>query len=199
MKRIVELVVAIALLGATSAHAAKGDGWLGFQFGYSAPMAHFSDAVEPGFEGGPTWRYMESEHRGVEAEFAYHAWSASTGSDQYGGILYGYPSSVLQIDAVQLIGSGLYDMRPTARVSPFLKAGCGVYWVRSSARFGSTWYSGARRPYFGYAAGTGVHFKLGPRAGARLGATYHFIVVDGALHADVLSVGLNLTRRTLGP
>ena len=58
-------LAALALFATTPALAAKGDKWLGLQFGGSFPTSDFKDAAKTGFEGGVVGDYMVAEQVGI--------------------------------------------------------------------------------------------------------------------------------------
>ena len=189
------LLVALALVGAAPALAARGDKWVGLQFGGSVPTHDFAESAKTGFEVGVAGTYMHSEHAGVCVDVAYHRWPGSDAANALVSLLG--PGSKVTFDAVQATLQVRYEFRTDGRARPHANGGGGMYYVKSRLTTPVGIISGDRQQNFGYVVGAGVDLKVSPTQRVGFGGTYHHILTSGS-DTDLFTVGLSLMFGTGG-
>lgn len=189
MKRSLILLAALGLFGATPVLAAKGETWVGLQFGRSVPTGDFTKSAKPGFEGGLVVTHMQSEHTGIGVDVAYHAWPGSDDANAVFVAIFG-PGSEVNLHAIQATGHVLYECQTGGMARPYAKGGAGVYWVTTKLHtpFGNV---DDTQPNFVYNVGAGVNFKASPTRYVGIGGMYHKILASG-FDTNLFTVGVNL-------
>jgi opacity protein-like surface antigen len=187
------LLAGLALFAATPALAAKGDAWIGLQFGGSEPIGDFGRRAKAGFEGGLVGTVMVSEHVGAGLDVAYHAWDATDATVAPLVALFG-PRWTARMSAIQSTVHVRYGLLTRSRASPYAQLGGGLYWTGTTLHgpFGSS--TGYRTPHRGYNVGAGIESNLSPMFHVRVGGTYHSIESGegGVPSADFFTVDASL-------
>ena len=179
MKKSLILLTALALFDATPGVAAKGDRWVGPQFGGSVPTSDFTKSAKTGFQGGLAATYMETEQAGIGVDVAYHLWSGSNDANADAVARFG-PGSELKFSAIQATAHVLYAFRTGGKARPYAKVGFGPYWLKTKVDTRTYTYNvGDALQKFGYNMGAGVNFKVSPTQDIGIGGMYHVIVTGG--------------------
>lgn len=192
MKRVLRLFVAFGLFAACPAEADRGESWLGFQLGASAPTGEFTQTVRTRFEGGVLLTYMASRHVGVGIDLTHHGWSSTDAAAADVAALFG-PGTEVDYYAIQTTGHLLYDVRTGGKVRPYAKVGSGLYSMGSRLRTSLGQFNSTESE-FGYNLGAGVSAGLdvSPRYRFGVAGTYHVIVTG--TRTTFYTVGVSFMR-----
>lgn len=182
------LVVACA----SPARSETGDVWVGAQLGVTAPTGDFGKVIANGPAMALSIRQFERHDLGLGLELAYHAW----GSFDLGYPLVPWPTrptSSITLDALQVTGQLLYDIRTGTPIRPYLSAGYGLYVMRASLRsvYG---HASATEWTPGLVVGGGATVRLAPTVALGLSGQYHALRPVGNTNelADFVTVGVSL-------
>lgn len=189
-KLLLVLLVLLAHGAAAPGRAGAADPWLGVQMGGSIPMGDLRDGLATGFAGGLSLTAKDSRNRGMGVQVAYHAWGQSPGlrSDL---LDYFAPGWSFRLHAVQTTAFVLADLPPAGVATPYVRAGGGLYWLRSrlATSFGDLEDTEYR---LGYNAGAGLRLPLGTQSTVGLEGTFHAILFDGKEWRGVATLGMNV-------
>jgi opacity protein-like surface antigen len=197
VKKTLIALAALALFAATPALAAKGDKWLGLNFGGAVPTGDFSDAAKTGFEGGVTGTYMVANQVGVGVDVAYHMWSAKDdfntflqSEDNLAGATNS--SAEAKFHALQATAHVMY-MFPVqnSKAMPYLKGGLGIYSLGTKFDNAQVLGDPDSENKFGFNVGAGVNFNVSPMYNIGVGGAYHSIQTSGSA-TNLFTVGINL-------
>jgi outer membrane protein with beta-barrel domain len=196
MKGLLRLFAAVGLFfaipRATPAAAARGETWIGFQLGASAPTGDFTQTVRTRFEGGVSGTYMASKHIGVGMDLTHHGWGSTESATAEVEAFFG-PGTEVDYYAIQTTGHLFCDVRTDGRVRPYAKVGSGLYTIGSRLRTSLGQFNSTESE-FGYNFGGGVSASLDMSSRYRLGVagTYHVIVTG--TKTTFYTIGLSFMR-----
>lgn len=192
MKAVLVLLAVLTLTGSATAPAlaAKGDRYIGFEYGLSAPIGDFADEVESGFHVGGTATYFSSDRVGVGVDVVYHQWG---GSREVRSLLGGLTLSNanLQLQAYQTTAHGICDILGKGAARPYLEFGCGLYWMRTELTIGQGTSRTDWEPHAAYLMGAGIDFKSSGPIAVGVGGTFQIINGDHG-DAQYFAVGLHV-------
>lgn len=180
----------LAACVANVALAAKGDSWLGLQFGSSIPTSDLRQSASPGFAGGLEFQYMDAEHSGAGLTVAYHAWRQTDHPGLFPLTLFG-PNWGYRLQALETTAHVLVDLPPAGIVTPHVRVGAGLYWLHSKLLMSGAEFSDSDTR-LGYNAGLGV--LLGPPSANGVGfdGTYHLIQAPNSKWAKAITLTMTL-------
>lgn len=191
MKQWMATLFVLAALGAASpTRASAGGSWLGVQSGGSIPVGDLGDALAPGIAGGLSLTFPDSRNRTMGVQVAYHAWRQSPRA--YSSFLdYFAPGWSYRVHAIQTTAFVLADLPSAGVATPYVRAGGGLYWLRS--RLDTSYGDLEDTEYrLGYNAAAGLRFPLATEATVGLEGTFHAILFDGKEWRGVVTLGMNV-------
>jgi len=191
MRRTIIVALVFAALGAGVPGGARAaEPWLGVQAGVSVPMGDLRDGLATGFAGGLSLTARDSRNRGMGVQVAYHAWGTS-GALHSDVLDYFAPGWSFRLHAIQTTAFVLAELPPAGIATPYVRAGGGLYWLRSRlyTSFGNLEDTEYR---LGYNAGAGLRLPFGTESTVGLEGTFHAILFDGKDWRGVVTLGMNV-------
>ena len=213
MKNLRIGVLALAVLVAGAPATEAGPFLVALHAGGSDPTHDFGDGVDLGFQTTLSGTWMHHGGWGVGADLGYQRWN---GNDDLNGLfregdnLSGATNSQAEVrlSAMQFTAHGLYRYPTAGAVFPWLKAGLGLYVLKSDLVDAQVTDLDASKSYFGFHVGAGVDFPVSPRYALGIEAGYQriqlgefdFATLDEdnwyvlfAEQAETFTFGVNLT------
>lgn len=182
-------LAALQLLLASPAFAEQGYGWIGVQFGMSAPTGELGTNMGGGIQRGMFATYFESRQVGIGVDLAYFDWpSAEEPRSELARTGFG-----VDFRGIQTTAHVVVDMRNQGTLRPYAEVGFGVYWMRTDFTLNGRPFAGDWFANFGHFVGAGVDLHLGRGIALGTMGRYH-VLRPGADEGRMFSVDLHLKR-----
>jgi len=196
MKTVLCLLPAMMLLATLPAMSAGRDSWVELQVGPSMPVGGLHRSAGPGFQGGLSARFMDSDQFGVGVDVAYHAWGVANTPAQW-PLSTIAPTWTVETNAIQTTAHGRAEFRPNQRIRPYVEGGWGFYWIEGTLSSAGVTIKGGREQFVCFTAGTGVTLPVNPTLRIGLSSSYHRVVSGQTDVADggLFTLALRLVPR----
>lgn len=135
----------------------------GLQAGVAIPMGDFGDAFDMGFGGTGTFAYHINPMFDVTASVGYLTWS---------GKVDGYSFSSVPV----LVGARYYFGQD--KFHPYVSGELGMHFTTSEVEFLGSSFSSSDS-FFGFGAGAGFLYKMGPNLDLDVNAKFNSISSEG--------------------
>lgn len=164
----------LALVASLAAPAAAAELWLGPNGGVGIPFGNLSDVASTGFNLGIHGTWLVSEQFGFGGDIG---WQGYGGNDDYEKDLTALAGSSVdfKLRVLPFVAFAEYRLPPGSSLTPFVRAGAGLYHLRAEAEGGGT-TSSSSRTKFGFNVGGGVHGTLTETIGWSAEALYHYVL-----------------------